>query len=575
MGLAVWSSITMKGRFNVTLPGIEAHIPKGSIAGYGRKNGKKFQSKFDGEVKWTRPNFRAEHLEFDGTLAIEPAVSLSFGAGVPNDGGTVDGGEGGGSGDRKRSGKRSGASKSGDTDLGDGVDLLGHKNGHAAGFTSGDTDAVALRAPFPTGFKPTLQMGIYARAETPGFELRVSTKENVDKKCHDGGDFKTAVGVEVDLRVGVFAGLDLPGSVQIDTSWIKTGVKGLTGLMYHVNIWKHCWDTTNTDFGRQQRGIEADIEDGLNKERNNLTAAWYDHEDDQPPANSSATAGGSSKTDPSTIASKSNSNYPFASGTTSNSNYPFASGTTSNSKYPSASGTKSTSKQSSATAGKSNSKQFSATARISQTTLPTNSSRKAITVTATVIAEPSSLIGSLTSASARISHTTFPTNSSRKIVTVTVIASPSSSIASLTSARISSTALPTNSSRKTVTVTTVVHAPNSPSSSIASLTSHTPLPTNSPRKTVTVTTTTIAKPPSSPTTPLLSSAHISHSHTPLPTNVSRKTETVTVTVTTIPDAPRSSIASLVAPGWIPLRGSTIISTISIDNSGVAVLRRAV
>jgi hypothetical protein len=200
----------------------------------------------------------------------------------------------------------SGRIKSGDSDSETGFDPLKGGSGDAAESKGGNMSGIVPRADF--GLKPSLKIGIYARAETPGLDFKVSTKEgkvpllssllistnsrlqDVNEKCDEGGDFKTAVGFEIDLKVGIFAGLDLPYGLQIDTSWIKTGIPGMSGLIYRVNLWKHCWDTTNTDFGRQQRGIEGDIADRLNKDRNNLTAAWYDHSDDKP-ANSSATTG--------------------------------------------------------------------------------------------------------------------------------------------------------------------------------------------------------------------------------------------------------------------------------------------
>ncbi|KAF2441002.1 hypothetical protein P171DRAFT_446919 [Karstenula rhodostoma CBS 690.94] len=301
-----------------TLPGIEVHVPKGSVAGYGRKNSEKFQSKFDGEVKWTKPNFQAKHLEWDGYIAIGPAMTLSFGAAY------------GGS-----SGSSTGAGVSvpgvgGDKRSEVGVAPFGNKSDGAAGIQSEKMSDIAPRA----SFKPAFKIGISAKAEIPGIEFKVSTKEDVDKKCEPGGGFKTAVGVEVDLRFGIYAGLDLPGGFQISTGWIKTGVKGFNGLIYHINLWKHCWDTTDTDFGRQQLGIEADIEDGLNKERNNLTAAWYDHEADQWPANSSSTTGKSNSTY-SSAAEKWNSKYPSVTASKSRSKLPSATSKSSTTRPPS------------------------------------------------------------------------------------------------------------------------------------------------------------------------------------------------------------------------------------------------
>lgn len=81
--------------------------------------------------------------------------------------------------------------------------------------------------------------------------------------------------------------MDLPGGLQVDTSWIKTGVKTMQGLKYVVHLWRKCWDISNTAFGKWESGVTQDIEDGLNKDRTNLAKAFYDHEGDRAGNNSS------------------------------------------------------------------------------------------------------------------------------------------------------------------------------------------------------------------------------------------------------------------------------------------------
>jgi hypothetical protein len=63
------------------------------------------------------------------------------------------------------------------------------------------------------------------------------------------------------------------GGWQLDTSNIITGSKSMSGLQWLKNLWQHCWDITNTDFGRWELGIQ----DGLNEDRGSLKDAGVKH----------------------------------------------------------------------------------------------------------------------------------------------------------------------------------------------------------------------------------------------------------------------------------------------------------
>lgn len=140
---------------------MEIFVPKGSVAGYGRKNGHAYKSAFDGDVKWLKPKFHTQDLEFDQTLGIGPAMSISFGM-AEQSGGT-----------RKRLGSKGGVDskglqrepKGGDDGSREIVQTEQYRN-------QTDTHSLVSRAPF----EPAAVIGLYARAELPSFEFKVFTK---------------------------------------------------------------------------------------------------------------------------------------------------------------------------------------------------------------------------------------------------------------------------------------------------------------------------------------------------------------------------------------------------------------
>jgi hypothetical protein len=104
---------------------------------------------------------------------------------------------------------------------------------------------------------------------------------DVDEKCKPDGPLKRAFYFAVDLKLGLFAGLSLPLGLQIDTSWIQTGVPGMSGLQYVVNLWQHCWDISNTTLGRWESGqVEDEAWAGLTRSRFKLADAFYDHKNE-------------------------------------------------------------------------------------------------------------------------------------------------------------------------------------------------------------------------------------------------------------------------------------------------------
>jgi hypothetical protein len=149
---------------------------------------------------------QAKDLQIDINMGIGPALSLAFGAGVGSkkgggrdasglDSGALSPGGGGGAGggdSSKREGRRSGGGKSGNANavMKFGLDGdkssdsrmgLGHltKSEDAAGVQGQITGKIAPRL----SFKPSFEIGVYARAEVPGFEFKVSTKEGKSRIC--------------------------------------------------------------------------------------------------------------------------------------------------------------------------------------------------------------------------------------------------------------------------------------------------------------------------------------------------------------------------------------------------------